>query len=31
VRMIEIMQIMGEGEHGSTVAATRVSVLSKYL
>ncbi|KAH8804762.1 fungal-specific transcription factor domain-containing protein [Xylogone sp. PMI_703] len=31
VRMIEIMQIMGEGEHGSAVARTRVSVLSAYL
>lgn len=31
VRMIEIMQMMSEGEHGSAVALTRVSVLSTYL
>jgi hypothetical protein len=31
VRMIEIMQLMSEGEHGSAVALTRVSVLSTYL
>ncbi|KAM3077109.1 hypothetical protein ACMFMG_003422 [Clarireedia jacksonii] len=31
VRMIEIMQKMGEGEHGSPVAKTRASVLSDYL
>ena len=30
-RMIEIMQQMSEGEHGSPVALTRVSVLSTYL
>jgi hypothetical protein len=30
-RMIEIMQLMSEGEHGSAVALTRVSVLSTYL
>lgn len=31
VRMIEILRIMSEGEHGSEVARTRVSVLSAYL
>jgi hypothetical protein len=31
VKMIEIMQLMSEGEHGSAVALTRVSVLSTYL
>jgi len=30
-RMIEIMQMMSEGEHGSAVALTRVTVLSTYL
>jgi hypothetical protein len=30
-KMIEIMQLMSEGEHGSAVALTRVSVLSTYL
>jgi hypothetical protein len=29
--MIDIMQRMSEGEHGSEVAKTRVSVLSTYL
>ena len=29
--MIEIMKEMSEGEHGSAVALTRVSVLSNYL
>ncbi|KAG9230622.1 fungal-specific transcription factor domain-containing protein [Amylocarpus encephaloides] len=31
VRMIEIMQQMSEGEHGSAVAATRVEVLRAYI
>jgi len=31
VKMIEIMQLMSEGDHGSAVAMTRVSVLSTYL
>ncbi|PQE29009.1 Zn(II)2Cys6 transcription factor protein [Rutstroemia sp. NJR-2017a BBW] len=31
VRMIEIMQKMGGGEHGSQVAKTRAAVLSDYL
>lgn len=31
VQMIDIMQRMGEGDHGSAVAKTRVSVLSNYL
>jgi len=31
VRMIEIMQAMSEGEHGSPVALTRVAVLTAYL
>lgn len=31
VRMIEIMQAMSVGEHGSMVALTRVAVLSAYL
>lgn len=30
-RMIEIMKQMGEGEHGSPVARTRVEVLTAYL
>jgi len=29
--MIEIMQIMGEGDQGSEVARTRVNVLSAFL
>jgi hypothetical protein len=29
--MIEIMQLMSEGEHGSEVALTRVAVLSTFL
>jgi hypothetical protein len=29
--MIEIMQKMGDGEHGSQVAKTRAAVLSDYL
>jgi hypothetical protein len=31
VHMIDIMQRMSEGEHGSEVAKTRVSVLSNYV
>jgi len=31
LRMIEVMQAMSEGEHGSAVALTRVSVLTAYL
>jgi hypothetical protein len=30
-RMLQIMQIVGDGEHGSEVARTRVTVLSEYL
>ncbi|KAL3418395.1 zn 2cys6 transcription factor [Phlyctema vagabunda] len=30
-RMIQIMQKMSEGEHGSEVAKTRITVLSEYL
>lgn len=29
--MIDLMQVMGEGEHGCPVAKTRVAVLSNYL
>jgi hypothetical protein len=28
--MIDIMKVMGEGEHGCPVAKTRVAVLSNY-
>ncbi|CAL3965402.1 unnamed protein product [Diplocarpon coronariae] len=31
LRMIEIMRLMGQGENGSAIALTRVSVLSTYL
>lgn len=31
VQMIQIMQLMSEGENSSEVAKTRVSVLSNYL
>ncbi|KAL1874908.1 hypothetical protein VTK73DRAFT_10388 [Phialemonium thermophilum] len=31
IRMIQIMQIMGEGEHGSETARTRVEVLREFL
>ncbi|KAH8681329.1 fungal-specific transcription factor domain-containing protein [Xylariales sp. PMI_506] len=31
VRMIQILRVMGEGEHGSDVARTRVDVLSAFL
>ena len=31
VQMINIMQLMSEGENGSAVAKTRVAVLSNYL
>ncbi len=30
-RMIEIMRVMGEGDHGSEVARTRVQVLAEFL
>jgi hypothetical protein len=30
-RMIQIMQIMSEGDHGSNTARTRVQVLSEFL
>jgi hypothetical protein len=30
-RMMEIMQLMGEGDQGSEVALTRVQVLSEFL
>jgi hypothetical protein len=29
--MIQIMQIMSEGDHGSNTARTRVQVLSEFL
>lgn len=30
-QMIQIMQLMSEGENGSAVAKTRVAVLTNYL
>ncbi|CAK7263673.1 hypothetical protein SEPCBS119000_000602 [Sporothrix epigloea] len=30
-KMVDVMRIMGEGEHGSAVAQTRIKVLSEFL